>query len=149
MAFLERIDTELKAALKGRKDSRLNILRMLKSDLQYKEKELGRALTEEDIIVVLSSAAKKRTEAIDEYVKGGREDLAEAERAEFEVIKEFLPRQLSPEELEHLIDSAISETGASSISDLGAVMKVLMPKVRGRADGKAVNVAVRDKLMNK
>jgi uncharacterized protein YqeY len=149
MAFLERIDTELKAALKGRKDSRLNILRMLKSDLQYKEKELGRALTEEDIIVVLSSAAKKRTEAIDEYVKGGREDLAEAERAEFEVIKEFLPRQLSPEELEHLIDSAISETGASSISGLGAVMKVLMPKVRGRADGKAVNVAVRDKLMNK
>jgi len=148
MGLLDKINEDLKAAMKARDESRLKTLRMLKSDFTYKSKELGRDLTDEDLIAVLSTAAKKRSEAIDEYSRGGREDLVSEERAEYEVIMQFLPRQLTADELAAEIDNAITESGAASIQDLGAVMKVLMPKIRGRADGKAVNVAVREKLMH-
>lgn len=149
MSLQEKISEGLKTAMKARDEKRLNTLRMLKSDLTYKEKELGRKLTDDDMIAVMSTAAKRRNEAMDEYRRGGREDLYESERIEYEIIKEFLPQQLSPEELGQLIDRAITEVGASSVNDLGAVMKVLMPAVRGRADGKQVNIAVREKLMTK
>ncbi len=146
MVFLEKIDGDLKAAMKGKDEVRLKTLRMLKSDLIYKGKERGGDLTDEDILAVLTSAAKRRTEAIEEYRRGGRDDLVAEESAEFEIIKEFLPDQLSTEELNELVDSAIADTDASSVRDLGAVMKLLMPEVKGRADGKAVNIAVREKL---
>lgn len=146
MALVEKIDIQLKEALKTRDDQRLQTLRMLKSDLQYKQIELGHELTDDEIVAVLSSAAKKRSEAVEEFRKGGREDLEKKERAEYEIIKEFLPRQFSSEELDELIENTIAETGASSMKDLGQVMKVLMPRVRGRADGKAVNIAVKAKL---
>ena len=146
MALIEKIDIQLKTALKARNDERLQTLRMLKSDLQYKQIDLGHELSEDEIIAVLSSAAKRRSEAIDEYRKGGREDLEKKERAEYEIIKEFMPEEFSPEELEDLIEKTITETGASSLKDIGDVMKNLMPRVRGRADGKAVNIAVREKL---
>jgi uncharacterized protein YqeY len=146
MTLVERIDVQLKEALKTRDNERLQTLRMLKSDLQYKQIELGHELTDDEIVAVLSSAAKKRSEAIEEFRKGGREDLEKKERAEYEIIKEFLPRQLSSEELDELIENTIAETGASSMKDIGEVMKVLMLRVRGRADGKAVNIAVKAKL---
>ncbi len=146
MDLAEKIDAQLKTALKARNDERLQTLRMLKSDLQYKQIELGHELTDDEIVAVLRSAAKKRSEAVEEYRKGGREDLEKKERAEYEIIKEFLPKQFSSEELDELIEKTIAETGASSMKDLGEVMKVLMPQVRGRADGKAVNIAVRAKL---
>lgn len=146
MALIEKIDIQLKEALKARDNERLQTLRMLKSDLQYKQIELGHELTDDEIVAVLSSAAKKRSEAVEEFRKGGREDLEKKERAEYEIIKEFLPRQFSSEELDELIENTIAETGASSMKDLGEVMKVLMPQVRGRADGKAVNIAVKAKL---
>jgi uncharacterized protein YqeY len=146
MALVEKIDIQLKEALKARDNERLQTLRMLKSDLQYKQIELGHELTDDEIVAVLSSAAKKRSEAVEEFRKGGREDLEKKERAEYEIIKEFLPRQFSSEELDELIENTIAETGASSMKDLGEVMKVLMPQVRGRADGKAVNIAVKAKL---
>ena len=146
MALVEKIDVQLKEALKNRDNQRLQTLRMLKSDLQYKQIELGHELTDDEIVAVLSSAAKKRSEAIEEFRKGGREDLEKKERAEYEIIKEFLPRQFSSEELDELIENTIAETGASSMKDLGEVMKVLMPRVRGRADGKTVNIAVKAKL---
>ena len=149
MDLVEKISEGLKAALKARDENRLNTLRMLKSDLIYKEKELGRKLTDEDMLSVLSSAAKKRTEAMDEFRRGAREDLYEKELAEYQIVKEFLPEQLSLEELGQLIDGAIAEAAATSVNDLGAVMKVLMPKIRGRADGKKVNIAVREKLTTK
>lgn len=149
MTFLDKINDELKAALKTKDESRLKTLRMLKSDLSYKGIELGRELTEEDILSVLSTAAKKRTEAMNEYRRGGREDLYNEEKSEYDIIHEFLPEQLSSKQLEKIIDEAIEESGASSVSDLGNVMKILMPKIKGRADGKAVNIAVREKLMAK
>lgn len=136
----------MKVALKAGDDERLQTLRMLKSDLQYKQIELCHELSDDEIIAVLGSAASKRSEAIEEYSKGGRQDLEEKERAEYDIIKEFLPGQSTSVELEGLIDEAIAESGASSMKDIGEVMKVLMPRVRGRADGKTVNIAVRAKL---
>lgn len=147
MKFLERIDDGLRKAMKAGEKDRLETLRMLKSDLKYKQIELGRELSEDDIISVLSAAARKRSEAMEEYRRSGREDLRQKEFIESEIIKEFLPELIPPEELEELIDGAIIETGASSPKDLGDVMKVLMPRVRGRADGKQVNAVVRAKLL--
>lgn len=149
MGLIERIDESLKVAMKARDESRLTTLRMLKSDLLYKKKDLGEDLNDDEIIAVLSSAAKKRSESIEEYRRGGRDDLVAQESIEYEIIKEFLPEQLSTQKLGLLIDDAIGESEASSIKDIGALMKILMPKIRGRADGKAVNIAVREKLMKK
>ncbi len=136
----------MKSAMKAKDSLRLSVLRMLKSELKYKQIDLGRDLTEEDAIAVFSTAAKKRLEASEEYKKAGRDDLSRQELAEHEVVREFLPQQLSDGELNELVAQAIVESGASSIKDLGLVMKVLMPRVRGRADGKAVNTAVKAKL---
>ena len=146
MTLVEKINSDLIAAMKNKDELRLNVLRMLKSELKYKAIDTGDNLSEEDAIAVLSSAAKKRSEAVGEYRKGGREDLAERESAEYEVIKEYLPEQLSEDVLKDLVKNTIAETGAVSIKDLGTVMKALMPKVRGRADGKTVNIAVRNIL---
>lgn len=149
MNVAERLESDLKAAMKARDDLRIQVVRMLKSDLRYKRIELGRDLTHDDIVTTLSTAVKSRKEARDEYVRGGRADLADKESAEIKIIREYLPEQLSTEELHILIDKAIAETGASTIKDLGAVMKNLMPAVRGRADGKEVNAAVKAKLEGK
>lgn len=149
MKTIERLDSDLKDAMRARDEVGLLVLRMLKSDLKYKQIELGRELSEEEALTVLSSAAKKRKESIEEYGRGNRQDLVEKEQAELEVISRYLPEQLSAEELYGLVDKAIAETNASSIKDMGAIMKVLMPAVRGRADGKVVNAAVRARLEGK
>ncbi|UCC78793.1 MAG: GatB/YqeY domain-containing protein [Candidatus Zixiibacteriota bacterium] len=146
MTLIEKIDSDLKAALKNKDEVRLNVLRMLKSELRYKTIDTGNDLSEEDAMAVLSSAAKKRSEAIEQFQRGGREDLVKQETAEYEIIKEYLPEQLSDGELEDIVKKTIAETSAVSIKDLGTVMKALMPKVRGRADGKTVNIAVRNIL---
>jgi len=149
MNVAERLESDLKAAMKARDDLRIQVLRMLKSDLSYKRIELGRDLTQDDIVTTLSTAVKSRKEAGDEYLRGGRADLADKESAEIKIIQEYLPEQLSTEELNILVDKTIAETGAITIKDLGAVMKNLMPAVRGRADGKEVNAAVKARLNGK
>lgn len=146
MTLIEKIDSDLKTALRNKDEIRLNVLRMLKSELKYKAIDTGDDLSEEDTIAVLSSAAKKRNEAIEEFRRGGREDLVKQETAEYEIIKEYLPEQLSEDELKEIVKNKIAETGAVSINDLGMVMKALMPEVRGRADGKTVNFVVRSVL---
>jgi uncharacterized protein YqeY len=149
MRLIERLDTDLKAAMKARDEMRLGVLRMLKSDLRYKQIELGHELSDEEALAVLSTAAKKRREAIGEYDRGGRQDLSDNEKAELEVISLYLPEQLSTEDLGKLIDKAIADSGAITMKDLGAVMQVLMPEIRGRADGKAVNALVKARLEGK
>ena len=146
MSLVGKINADLIAAMKSKDEVRLNVLRMLKSELKYKAIDTGNDLSDEEAIAVLSSAAKKRSEAIDEYRRGGREDLVNQEIAEFEIIREYLPEQFSEEELKGLVDKTIAETSAVSMKDFGTVMKSLMPKVRGRADGKTVNVVVRNIL---
>ncbi len=148
MTIREKIDSDLKEALKSGDRTGVSVLRLLKSALKNREIEKGRELTEEDILSVLSSQAKQRKESISEYEKAGREDLASKERAELAIIERYLPEQLSEEELLKLIKEVIAETGASSPKDMGRVMKTLMPRVKGRADGKVVNQKVRELLSN-
>jgi len=146
MTIPERLNNDIKDAMKARDELRLGVLRMLKSDLRYKQIELGHELSEEEVIAVLSTAAKCRREAVEEYERGDRQDLSDKEKAELVVIIEYLPEQLSDDDLNRLVDEAIAEANATTLKDIGLVMKVLMPKVRGRADGKVVNTAVRARL---
>ena len=140
------IDRDLKEALKRRDSLRLNVLRMLKSDIGYKEIEKRSELSDDEIISVLSSSIKKRKDSIQQFEKGEREDLASREKAELEVISKYLPEQLTQEELSDIISQAIEEVSASGPSSLGMVMKEVMPKIKGRADGKKVNQMVSSQL---
>jgi uncharacterized protein YqeY len=149
MSLFEKIDQDMKQALKARDKERLSVLRGLKSDLKYRQIDKGDELSEEDAIAVLSSAAKRRRESIDEFRKGGREDLVRKERFELEVITTYLPQQLSEEKLREIIREAIAETGADSPQKLGLVMKIVMPKIKGQADGKLVNKLAMDMLAKK
>ncbi len=146
MELLERIEQALKDAMKRQDADRRNAIRMLLTSIKNKEKELRRALKEQEIQQLIASAIKQRKESVAQYEKGGRDDLAETERQEIRILQEFLPEPLSPEALKKLIREAIAEVGATSVKDLGKVMKVLMPRVAGRADGKEVNAAVREEL---
>ena len=146
MTLIERIDQDMKEALKAGQKLRLTVLRGLKSDFKYKQIELGSPLTEDQVIGVLSSSAKKRRESIEQYRLGKREDLAQKEEAELEIINSYLPQQLSEDRLRELIQEAIAESGADSPQKIGLVMKVLMPKVKGQADGKLVNRLVAEIL---
>jgi hypothetical protein len=147
--ILERIENDLITAMKARDELRLQVLRMLKSDIKYRKIEVRRDLSDDEVIAVLSTAAKKRNEAVEGFRLGGRQDLVEKELAEYDIIKQYLPEQLSQEELIKLIDKAIAETNATSVKDFGLVMKAVMPELRGRADGKVVNAAVKAQLEEK
>jgi len=138
----DRIIEELTASMKARDQIRTSVLRGLKSDLKYREIELGRPLTDEDCISVFHSAAKKRRDAIDAFKKGGRVDRAQMEETELAQIKEYLPAELSDEELVTLIGEVLTDIGAEGPKDFGKVMKATMAKVAGRADGKRVSVMV-------
>ena len=146
MSILSRIDDDLKKALKGGDRFKATLLRGLKSDIKYKQIELGHELNDDEIIGVLNSAAKKRNDSIEQFKLGNRNDLVEKETAELNYIKEYLPRQLSENEIRELIQQSITETGADSPAKLGLVMKDLMPKIRGKADGKTVNRLVSELL---
>ncbi len=146
MALTERIESDLKAALKASDRLRLSTLRLIKAALKNKEIEKGSTLNDDEVTGLLSSLAKQRKESISEFRKGGRTDLAEKEEAELRILQEYLPQELSPEELDRLIRETISEVSASSPADIGKVMKAIMPKVRGRADGRVVNEMVRAAL---
>ncbi len=146
MSLIEKIDRDLKEALKAGKKEKLTTLRGLKSDIKYKQIEKGKELSDEEIMEVLSSAAKRRRDSIEQYGSAGRDDLVRAETAELELIEEYLPEQLSEEQLKDLIRESIENTGADSPAKMGLVMKDLMPKVKGKADGKLVNSLVKQYL---
>ena len=142
----QRLDAELKEALKSRNELKLSVIRMLKASLKNKEIEKMRALSDEEIISVLSSMAKQRRDSIDQFSAAGRSDLAEKETKELEIVRTYLPAQLSPEELDRIIFSAIRECNASSPGDMGKVMKIVAPLTKGTADGKVVNQRVKELL---
>jgi uncharacterized protein YqeY len=146
MELQRRIDAALKEAIRARQESRLNALRLLLTAVKVKEKELKRPLEEAEIQQVISSQIKQRRESAEQYLLGGREDLAALEKEEIEVLQSFLPEQLVPEALAQIVEAVIAESGAQSAKDMGKVMKLLMPRVAGRADGKLVNEMVRSKL---
>jgi uncharacterized protein len=146
MGFKEKMNQEMIQAAKAKAGLRLSTLRMLKSGLHNREIDLKRELSEAEFLQLLASMVKQRRDSIEQFEKGGRSDLVEKETAELKVIEEFLPSQLSETDLDAAIAEAIREVGATGIRDMGKVMKVLMPKVTGRADGKVVGDKVKARL---
>jgi len=146
MAFKETLNQEMVLAAKAKDKDRLSALRMMKNSLHNREIDLKRDLNETEFLQLLSGMVKQRKDSIEQFEKGGRSDLVEKESAELKVIEEFLPAQLSEADLDGMITDAIAEAGATSTRDMGKVMKVLMPKLTGRADGKMVGEKVRGRL---
>ena len=146
MSLIARIENELTAAMRRRDAGRTGALRLTLAALRSAEKELGRALKEDEELQVLQRERKRRAEAAEAFRSAGREEQAAREEAELAVIEEFMPEPISEEELERIVDDAIAETGATSIRDLGRVMADVMPQVSGRAEGSAVSQLVREKL---
>lgn len=146
MSIKNRIDEDLKAAMRAKDEIRLLTLRQVKTAIRLKEDERRSDIDDEMIIKVLATLAKQRRESIDSFTQGGRAELADQERAELAVLEEYLPKQLSEEEVAALVDAAIAELGASSMKEMGQVMKLVLAKAAGAADGKMVSALVKDKL---
>ena len=148
MGLKEKLQSDLTEAIRGRAEVKAGTIRMLLSAITNEEVsgKSARVLTDAEIITVLSREAKKRREAVEAYVAAKRTDLADKEKAEGEVIAEYLPAQLSEEEIKKMIADAIAETGASGPSGMGSVMKVLSPKIAGKADGGVVSGLVKAAL---
>lgn len=149
MSLQERIQQDLQAAMRQRDKMRSNVLRMVKAAIHNAEIDLQHALDDAGVLVVLDKAAKQRRESIDAYRQGGRLDLVAAEEAELQLIEAYLPRQLGEAEVRAAVDQAVAELGAQGPADMGRVMKVLMDRLRGQADGKLVNTLVREALAAK
>jgi uncharacterized protein YqeY len=162
MALKEKINNDFKEAFKAKKELEVSVLRMLSSAIKNKEVEkrtkLSKSetsgeelekqsqLTDEETLAVINTEVKRRKDSIQQYQQGGRPELAEQEGAELKVLAAYLPEQINEEELRKIVVEAIKESGAAGAQDLGKVMKVLMPKVKGRADGGLVNKIVKEEL---
>jgi uncharacterized protein YqeY len=141
-----RLDQAFKDAYKGQQPVLLSTLRLLKTAVRHKEVELKRPLTESELLAVVNSQAKQRREAAAEYRRAGRQDLADKEEEELNLLLSFLPAQLSPEEVEAEVGRIITALGAGSPKDLGRVMKAAMSELAGRADGRLVQEVARRRL---
>ena len=147
MSLNEKIVSDLTAAMKAKDADRLSTLRMVKANLMNRKIEKGSELTDEEVTKALQSLVKQRRDSIEQYKNAGRTELAEKEAAEIKVIEDYLPQAASAEEIDAAVASAITETGALSMKDMGSVMKAAMAKLAGKsADGKAVSEAVKSKL---
>jgi uncharacterized protein YqeY len=146
MSLIEEIDDEIKDAMKARDGDRRDALRLILDALKKSEKELQRPLSEEEELQVMQRERKKRLEAAEAYRAGGRDEQAEAEERELEILEEFMPEPLTESEIEDIIDDVIAEVGATSMAQLGRVMADVMPQIAGRADGSQVSQIVREKL---
>jgi uncharacterized protein len=146
MSLIARLEDELKQAMVARESERRDALRLILASLRSAEKELQRPLHDDEELQVLQRERKRRMEAAEAYRGAGREEQAQAEEKELEVLEEYMPAPLSEEELEEIIDDAIAEVGATSLRDLGRVMADVMPQVSGRTDGSIVSQLVREKL---
>lgn len=147
MALRDKIINDLTAAMKAKNASRLSVLRMVKANLMNRQIEKGGDLTDEEITKALQSLVKQRRDSIEQYENAGRMELAEKEKSELAVIEDYLPQAASVEEIEKAVSDAIRETGASSMKEMGAVMKAAQARLAGKAaDGKLVSETVKVKL---
>ena len=146
MSLLKRFDDDLKQALKTSERSKVSVIRMVKAAVKNAQIEKGRELTDEEILSVLSTMAKQRRESIEQFTKGGRADLVRNEEQELSILQFYMPQQLSNEEVERMIHDAIRESSATGAQDMGKVMRILMPRIKGVADGKYVNQRVKELL---
>ena len=147
MGLKDQIISDLTAAMKAKDAARTSTLRMVKAAITNREKEGGAAITDEEVLKLLRSQVKQRRDSVEQYQKGGRPELAQKEQAEIVVIEEYLPQAASQEEIEQAVTAAVAETSATSMKDMGAVMKAAMALLAGKnADGRAVSEAVKKKL---
>lgn len=147
MTFPDRINEDLKAAMKSKDAERLSTLRMVKAALKNREIDKMAALTDDEAIKTLQSLVKQRRDSIEQYKQAGRMELAEKEAAEIKIIEEYLPAALDEASVTRVVEETIAETGASSMKEMGAVMKAVMAKLAGQTvDGKVVNQIVKSKL---
>ena len=147
MSLTEQINEDLKAAMKSGDSVKLNTIRSIRAQIiEFSKSGSGEAITPEVEMSMLLSAAKKRKESIEMYEKGGRQDLAEQEKRELEIIGSYLPKQMTEEEAEAVIEKIIAETGAASAKDFGKVMPLAMKELKGKFDGKVVQEIVKRKL---
>ncbi len=146
MSLKERIQEELQESLRQRDTARANVLRLLKAAIRNAEIDGQRELDDAAVLAVLDKAAKQRRESIAAYRQGGRDDLVAAEEQELRVIESYMPRQMGEEEIRAAVAQAIAEVGARGPADMGRVMKPLMERLRGQADGKVVSNLVREAL---
>jgi uncharacterized protein len=146
MNLAERLNEDMKQALRDGNKFRLSTIRMVRAAIKNQEIELRRPLEDSDTLNILSRELKQRRDSLQDFERGGREDLVNNVNAEIEIITEYLPKQLTEEEVKAIVVQTMQETGASSKADLGKLMGALMPKVKGLADGKLVNVIVQQYL---
>ncbi len=146
MALMEKIMQDMKEAMKSKEKERLSTIRMLVSEIKKRQIDSGKEFDDNDILGVIKSMVKSREDSVKAYRDGGREDLAEKEEREVEVLKSYLPKQLSEEEIANIVEEAIKESGAQTVRDMGKVMKIVMGKYGSQVDGKTVNKIVKEKL---
>ncbi len=148
MSLKEKLTADMKEAMKAREEGRqrLGVIRMVRGAIRQQEIDGQKELDDDAVLAVISKEVKQRRDSIEEFKKGGREDLVAQNEAEIAVLMAYLPQQMAEGEIRKLVQDAITATGASSPKEMGKVMKELMPKVKGRADGKLVNQIVRELL---
>ena len=146
MTLTERINNDLKEAMKSKDSFRLGVIRMVKGAMQLAKPNPREELTDDDVIAVISKQIKMRNDSINEFAKAGREDLVEQNKKEIEVLKAYMPEQLTEEELIEIIDKVFNEVKPTSSKDMGLLMKSLSPLVKGKADMSLVNKIVKEKL---
>jgi uncharacterized protein YqeY len=146
LKLIEQIQEDLKRSMKAKDGNRVSVLRFLLSSIKNREIDKKEILNDDEILKVIASSAKSRRESIEAFREGNRPDLVEKEAEELAILEEYLPEQLSPEDVRNIVKEVVEAVGAATVSDLGMVMKELMPRLQGKADGKLVNNIVREIL---
>ncbi|TCP32341.1 hypothetical protein EV207_101320 [Scopulibacillus darangshiensis] len=146
MSLIDRLNQDMKQAMKDKDKVKLSVIRMIKASLQNESIKLGKELSEDEGLTVLSRELKQRKDSLQEFENAGRQDLVDGVKKEITVVDLYMPEQLSEEELQAIIDETITKVGASSKADMGKVMNAVIPKIKGRADGGQVSRIVQNKL---
>ena len=146
MSLQEQISAALKDAMRARDEVKMTTLRLVLTAIKKREKEARSLLEDQEVISVITSQIKQRRESIEQYRKAGREDLAQTEEKELQILQGYMPEQVSEEEISNTLDEIIAEVGAVSMKDMGKVMKAAMAKLAGKAEGGAINAMVKAKL---
>ena len=146
MTLLSTLNDDMKTAMRAKDKERLAVIRMLKASLQNEEIKVGHELNADEELTILSREMKQRRDSLTEFDKAGRDDLSEKVKVEIAIVEEYLPAQLTDEEIREIVKQAIAKTGATSAKEFGKVMSAVMPQVKGKADGNQVNAIVKELL---
>lgn len=146
MTLLSTLNDDMKTAMRAKDKERLAVIRMLKASIQNEEIKVGHVLNDDEELTILSREMKQRRDSLAEFENAGRDDLSEKVKVEITIVEEYLPAQLSDDEIREIVKQAIAKTGAASVKEFGKVMGVVMPQVKGKADGNQVNAIVKELL---